>query len=208
VLEYTVVLAQSLWVNLALTAGCIVLGTLGAVAVAAALYSPIRSVRLTARTYTEVFLALPVLVIMLWLYFAGPSAGLRLSNYWSVVIGMALSLSGFAGHIIHGGLVRIPRRQVETAYLTGMSGSRVFFRILLPQAMKATLPALLTQFITAYKLSTLAAWIAVPDVLGHAQRLNQQRFETLPIYTALAVLFIVTTVPLNYVVRRLESVRD
>ena len=177
------------------------------VGIASSLNSP---VRYFARFYIEIFLGLPVLVLLIWIYYVLPIMGrnFAFSSFWSAVFALSLSLSGFVAEIIEGGFRSIPRGQLDAAYMLGISRYNAIRHVILPQAITVMWPALVVQYITTYKFSTLASVIAVNEILHIGGLIIQETYRPVEVYTMIAVFFVVTVYPLNALARRLHTRLD
>ncbi len=164
-------------------------------------------VNIPSRVVMEIFLALPALVIIIWLYFCLPLLPPRLvlSGFVASVFGLGLSLSAFVAQIVRAGINTVQNGQLEVAYCLGISKTQAIWHILIPQAFRKMLPPLMGQYITCYKFSTLASVVTVPELLHAGSNLIAVTYRPLEIYTAIAVIFFVTVVPLNYAVTWLEK---
>ena len=163
-------------------------------------------VSIPSRLVIELFLALPALVIIIWLYFCLPLVipNLVLSGFLTSVLGLGLSLSAFVAQIVGAGINTVPRGQLEAAYCLGMTKIQTIRHILVPQVFRKMLPPLMGQYITCYKFSTLASVVAVPELLHSGSNLIAVTYRPLEIYTAIAVIFVITVLPMNYAASRFE----
>lgn len=161
-------------------------------------------VRLITRAYIEIFLALPVLVIIIWLYYVAPQihSSLTISGYTSALIGLGLSLSAFVAEIVRAGIGTIPTGELESAYCLGLNKYQSLRFIIFPQAMRKMWPPLMGQYITCYKMSTLASVVAVNELLHTSNIIISETYQPLEIYTAIAVIFILTVIPVNILFRK------
>jgi polar amino acid transport system permease protein len=204
--HYLPALWHALWVTLVLSGLSIIFGSIMGVVVGAV--SSLRSpVRYLARLYIELFLGLPVLVILIWLYYVLPYFGRQFAfdPFWTATLALSLSLSGFVAEVIEGGFKAIPRGQLEAAYMLGLDRFQAIRHIILPQAIGIMWPALVVQYITTYKFSTLASVIGVNEILHIGSQIIQQTYRPIEVYTAIAFIFAATVYPLNLLARHLHS---
>lgn len=204
--HYAPAIWHALLVTIALTTVSILLGS--AVGVLVGTISALRSpIRFLARIYIELFLGLPVLVILIWLYYVLPYFGRQFAfdPFWTATLALSLSLSGFVGEIIDGGFKAIPRGQLEAAFMLGLDRYQAVRYIILPQAIGVMWPALAVQYITTYKFSTLASVIGVNEILHVGSQIIQETYRPLEVYTVIALLFAATVYPLNVLARHLQK---
>ena len=194
----------TIWISLL----SVTLGSILGIVLGMASLAPFRIVRWSSRAGVEFFLALPPLVLLVWLYYSLPILvpGLVLGSMTVAVLGLGLSLSAFVAEIVRGGVNAVPAGQIEAAYLTGMTPFQATRYILLPQVIRKSWPALMGQVITTYKFSTLASVIAVPEILHRTNVVIAQTYRPLELYSAVAVLFVLTVMPLNVLLRRVQDV--
>ena len=120
---------------------------------------------------------------------------------------MALSLSfgAYASESIRGALLSVPQGQVEAALSLGMSKKQVFFRTVLPQAVRIAVPPLMGNFIGLFKQTSLVSTVTIMDMMFTAQRYVSVYFETLLIYLELAVLYLIFTSIFTQIQARIEA---
>ncbi|MFL6232180.1 MAG: amino acid ABC transporter permease [Thermoanaerobaculia bacterium] len=199
-------LGYALLVTIFVSLASIVAGTTMGLILALLVLSPSRFLRILGRIIIEIFLALPVLVILVWIYYSVPLLFPRviLSGVTASILGLGMSLSAFVAEVIRGGVNAVPVGELEAAYCTGLTRGQAFRHILLPQVIRKSWPPLMGQYITTYKFSTLASVLAVPEILHVANTIIAQTYRPLEVYTAIAAIFLVTVLPLNVVLRRIE----
>ena len=194
-------------VTIYLSATSIFFGTLLGVLLGVSVLSRRHSVRWSAKALVEVFLALPVLVVIIWIYYALPlfSTHLTVTGGTAAILGLTLSLSAFVAEIVRAGIGSVPRGDVEAAFCLGLTKYQSLRYIVLPQALKRMWPPLMGQYITCYKMSTLASVVAVQELLHAGSTIIAQTYRPIEIYTAIAIIFLVTVIPMNHFTRRLHD---
>jgi polar amino acid transport system permease protein len=158
------------------------------------------------RLYVEVFRCSPVLVQLIWFYYAFPVlTGIQMTA--AVASTLALSLYGgaFYSELIRGGIVSIDGGQSEAAKALGMRRHAIMIRIVLPQAFRRMVPALMNQSILQLKNTSLLSVLALPDVLYQGQTIAHETFRPLEAYTVVAVVYLALLLPATFAVRRLET---
>jgi polar amino acid transport system permease protein len=199
-------LISGLLVTISLTLLTITLGTIagGLAAFGTLMKSPIRYL---AFVYIEFFLSMPALVLLIWMYYVLPffSSFLVWSGFSVAVLGLSLSLSAFVAEIVRAGIASVSRGQLETALILGIPRVSAWMHIVLPQAVRTMWPALLGQFITTYKFSTLASVVTVGELLHNGELVIAQSYRPIEIYSVIAIFFVATIVPLNFLSRKLSK---
>ncbi len=169
--------------------------------------SRVKVLKWAAAAYVEAFLAIPLLVLIIWIYYCLPIF-MRVANitaFSAALVAMTINLAPFVAETLRGGLLAIPRTLMEAGYCLGMSRSQVFRRIQFPIALRVVGPPLFTQYITMLKLSSLASVIAVPELLYTGGNIISTAYRPLEIYTTVALIYIILVLPLSIGARFLEK---
>jgi len=184
---------------------CLVLGlTLGLV-IGLGRYARNKWLYLPATAFVEFFRNTPVLVQILWFYFAMPLlVPFSISPLAAASLGISLNSAAFSAEIYRGGIQSIERGQWDGARALGMRWSQAMRRIILPQAIKRMMPALTNRAIEIFKMSTLASAVAYVELLQQAKLIASLNFNPIEAYSAVAVIFFVFLWPLVQLTYLLE----
>ncbi|MDP1732281.1 MAG: amino acid ABC transporter permease [Devosia sp.] len=198
-----------LWLTFAYTTASIVIGVVIGFAVCFSRLSNNWFIRLLARAYQEVFRCTPLLVQLLWFYYALPLLlGFSLDNTTAALLTLSLYAGSFYAEIFRGGILSIDRGQTEAAKAIAMSGRQTMWRIVMPQALKRMLPAFINQSVIQFKNTSLISVISVGELAYMAAVVNGQTYRPLEAYTVVAVLYFALLFPMtqvaDYVERRLR----
>ena len=158
------------------------------------------------RAFVEVFRCTPVLVQLVWFYYALPVlTGIEMSA--PMAAGICLSLYGgaFYSEIIRGGIISIDPGQTEAGQAIGMTRFQVMRRIILPQAFKRMVPPLMSQSIMQLKNTSLLSVLAVPDLLYQGQVIAHDTYRPLEVYTFIAVAYFIILLPATMWAKRIEQ---
>ncbi len=131
-----------------------------------------RAVRVPFMGVTEIFRAVPVLVMMMLLYYGLPSIGVKMEPYWAVVIALVVYNGSVLAEALRAGIESLPRGQKEAGYAIGLRKSGVMRLILLPQAIRAMLPVIVAQLVVTMKDTALGFIITYPELLYLAKQLS------------------------------------
>jgi polar amino acid transport system permease protein len=205
--SYQAAIALGLWNTISITVLSIIAGTAIAVLMVAGQLSSNHIIRYACRIYVEIFVSLPILVLLVWLYYCLPLLGLNLSAFVTAVTALSLSLSAFVAELVRGAVLTIPSGQVEAARILGFSSYHTSKSIVWPQVLRSIAPALLNEYVTTLKLSTVASVISAPELLYQSGLIITQTYRPLEVYTTLAVLFAIIVIPLLRIGRVLEKRR-
>jgi len=158
------------------------------------------------RVYVETFRAIPLLVLLLWVYYGLPVvAGIQFGVFTAGVISLALSDSAFEAEIFRAGIQGVPKGQWEAGRSLGMTPWQVMRLIVLPQAIRRILPALGNQFIYVLKMSSLVSVVGYQELTRRANELTLVEYRPLEIYTLLVLEYLVLIAVVSWLVRRLEK---
>lgn len=165
-----------------------------------------RAIKIPCIFYIELIRGNPLIMVIFWVYFfVPPMLKIQLDVFWSAVLAMTIFFGAYIAEIVRGGIENIPPGQVEAAKSTGMSYFRTMQKIILPQALKQMLPAIVGLFIAAFKDTSLAYIIGVMELTTAAYSINNRlMLYPFEIYTTIAVLYFICCYLMSLYARRLE----
>ena len=170
------------------------------------------ALRMFALGYIGFIRAIPALVLILVLYFLSalfPVVGIGLplmdpivsvptntilSQFGAAMLGLAMIVAGHTAEIIRGGIMSVPKGQTEAARALSIPRSQAFSRIILPQAIRVTIPPFATELITLFKNTSLVSVIGYAELLTVAQNIYGRTYETLPLLTVACIWYLLLTV--------------
>ena len=156
--------------------------------------------------YVEIVRAIPLLVLILWIYYGLPiMLGISFSPFVSGIIALTISESAFQAEIFRAGINSINKGQHEVAGSLGMDFWKKMRFVILPQAIKVVLPALGNQFVYVLKMSSLVSIIGIGDLTRKANELVTTTYRPLEIYTFLILEYLILILVVSYFVRKLEN---
>ncbi|PZU83059.1 MAG: ABC transporter permease, partial [Chelatococcus sp.] len=164
--SYRWLFLNGLGITVAFTVAIVVIGLLVGLLAALAKLSAYAPLRWLAHAYIEVFRCTPVLVQLVWFYYALPIlSGIEISAITASILALSLYGGSFYAEIIRGGIISIDPGQTEAGAALGMTPFQTMRRIILPQALKRMVPPLMNQSIIQFKNTSLVSVLAVPDLL-------------------------------------------
>ena len=155
--------------------------------------SRLRVLSAFAWTYIWFIRGTPQLLQLVFLYDALPSVGIRLDSFTTAVIGFALNEAAFSAEIIRGGILSVNRNQAIAAAALGMGPLLTMRRIILPQAMRAILPAMANDSIAVLKGTSIASVIFVNELTFRSQQVVGQNFKFFTVFAAAGVIYLALT---------------
>jgi glutamine transport system permease protein len=164
-----------------------------------------RGFRWFNRIYVECVRSVPILVLILWVYYGLPAlSGITLNVFWAGVLALALSDSAFQAEIFRAGIQSIGRGQYEAAQSVSLNYRDTMRYIILPQAIRRILPALGNQLVYMMKMSSLVSVIGMQELTRKANELVVTEYRPLEIYTILVLEYLVLILIVSQGVRWLE----
>jgi polar amino acid transport system permease protein len=205
-LRYLPDLLEGLAATLLLSAEVILLGTILGLALVPLRISARAFVRMLAWWVINPFRILPVLVLLVWGFYAIPiGIGFRVEPWWVAVIALGLNMGAFCAEIFRKAVEEVPAEHVEAAQLLGFRRTAVWCRIVLPLASRNASVPYLNQVLQTIKLTVLAAMISVREIYHVSADIIQQTNKPLEIYTMLAIVLFVPLLGLTLLVEWTES---
>jgi polar amino acid transport system permease protein len=166
--------------------------------------SPSRIVSQVVRWLVEFIRSTPLLVQLFFLFFALPSLGLTFSALVTGVAGLGLHYSSYTSEVYRAGIADVPAGQWEAATALNLPRRRVWFGVVLPQAVRKVIPTLGNYLIAMFKDSPLLLAITVPEMLHSAYDVGAKSLRFLEPMTIVGVLFVIVSVLSSILLRRLE----
>ncbi len=198
-------LGWGLLITLQYTVITCVLGLIIGLLIALAQLSPFRLLRIIGVLFVEFFRNVPLLVWLLWSYYALPIfAGINISREAAGILALSLYGGAYYAEILRAGIQSLDHGQADAARALGMLPRQAMTRIILPQALRQMIPPLAGQTIIQMKNTTLLSVITIPDLLYQASYISSFTYRPMEVYTVVGLIFLAILVPSNYLARRLE----
>ena len=198
-------LLQGLWITVIVSVvsilGSYILGSiLGIIR-----YVNIKVVSPIVGLFIDIIRNLPLLLIIFFTYFGLPNLGFRPSSVWATILAMTVFESTMIAEIVRSGIAAVDPGQMEGARANGLTYGQSMYHIILPQAMKKMIPALVSQFISLIKDTSLATIIVLPDLMHNAQIVyGQNSTYILPMFLMIAIMYFIVCYALSLLSRSLD----
>ena len=202
--DFLPILLQGCVVTVELTLAALIVSTLLGFVWALARLSPSRVLSTPAVTIITVIRGIPILVQLFWIYFVFPEVGITLSALQAGIIGLGLAYSAYQAENFRAGIEAIDHGQIEAAESLGMGWALTMRRVVLPQALRIMLPPYGNTMIMMLKDSSQASTITVAELTMKGQMLAASTFKNSTVFTLVALLYLVMSVPLIVFVGWLE----
>lgn len=198
------ILLRGLWNTLLLGCASIIFGSIAGLLLCFARLYGARPLKLAAIFYVDVFRALPILVVLILIYYALPFVGIRFSSFTSATIALSMVLAAFTAEVCRAGIESIPKGQFETAAALGLPFWLGMRKVILPQALRVIIAPLTSNCVSVYKDTALASVVAMPDLLKQATDAQALMANPTPLIGA-AIIYLAFLWPLVRLVSHLEE---
>lgn len=158
-----------------------------------------------SRIYVSVMRGTPLLVQLFVVFFGLPLIGIQGQAFWSAVLALSLNSGAYVTEILRAAILAIPTGQLEAAYNVGMSSFQIWQRIILPQALVISLPALTNEFTIVLKSTPLASVVAVTELTFTGQLIVSRTFQPTGIFLTIALGYVIISLLFTQLSRWLEQ---
>jgi polar amino acid transport system permease protein len=191
--------------TLRLAIPAIVLGFLLGIVIGLGRLAKTRAIRLVATMYVEFFRGVPLVMVIFWFWFIIPNLmRISLPEYGIALTAFVVFEAAYLAEIVRAGIQSVARGQVEAANATGLSDRQTMRHVVLPQALRNMIPALVTQFIVLLKDTSLASIIGYIDLTKAAQIVNNREIRPFELYLFIAVIYWSVSYAMSRYAQRLE----
>jgi His/Glu/Gln/Arg/opine family amino acid ABC transporter permease subunit len=189
--------------ELAIVATLIGLGA-GILLAAARLYG-YAGLRHAAVAYIELIRAIPQIMIIFWMYFSVPPlTGMTLNPWTAALIALSIIASAYLAEVVRAGLMSVPLVQRESAYSAGLAAYDTFLLVVLPQAFRNMLPALIAHIIMIFKVTSLVYLIGLVDFFRATMLVNNRDYAPGALYLTMALVYFCCNFFLSLLIRRFD----
>ncbi len=196
-------LLQGLWVTIQLAVLSILISLVLGTFIAVLRISPLGPVSAFAQGYVEFFRNIPLLIILFFVLNGLPQAGITLSFFWTGVAGLSAYTAAYVAEVVRAGLESIAKGQTEAARSLGLTWGQMMRLVLLPQALRRTIPPLGNLFVALVKNTSLASAVAVPELLYQAGVIEGRTFNP-EVFIIAGLMYLILTIPLGGLVNLVE----
>ncbi|MCA0278415.1 MAG: amino acid ABC transporter permease [Proteobacteria bacterium] len=199
---------QLLWglgLSLGLAFVAIAIGCVIGLVTAFGLLSKQAFLRRLAQVYVTIIRNTPILVLVLFTFFAMPQMGIRLGKIESFVATLSIYSGAYLAEVFRGGLLAVPNGLKEAGLAIGLTQAQIRSSIVIPLMLRNVLPSLSSTMISLFKDTSLAAAIAVPELTFEARKINVESFRVIETWMVTSMLYVATCSVLAALLRRLEK---
>jgi polar amino acid transport system permease protein len=202
--RYAPSIVEGAWITIQIAAAVVISGIAAGLALAVLRAFRWRVLNLLIVLVVDVLRALPPLVVIVLFYFALPTVGIRMSAWVATWLALALILMAFAEEIFWAGIVAVPKGQWEAARSTGLSFLQTLRDVVLPQAVRLTIPPLTNRTIAITKNTALGAVVALGEILYQAQTAYSFSYNPSPLVLG-AAAYLILFIPVVWFGRWIET---
>lgn len=205
IVPYTERFISGIGITIYMTVFCVILGFLLAIPIALMKISKSKILRAIGYFYTDIFRSIPALVILYLTYFAVPSIfNISVSAFAAAFATLSMVSAAYVSEALRGGVEAIDAGQKEAAKALGIPYSRTMMSIVLPQALRSVLPALVNEMIGNLKSTSLISIIGVADLMRVSRQVMADTFLTFEPLIIAAIIYYILTKILSFFAKKLE----
>lgn len=198
-------LLEGAWVTIQISVITIILATILGTPLAFMRLSPNKLFRTVSTLYVWLLRGTPALVILIFVFYAFPSIGIKLPAFAAAILGLTLNAAAYKAEIIRSGIMAVPRAQTEAALAVGMSDLKIARRVVLPQAARIVVPPFINNAILIVKNSALVSVITVPDLMLNATQIYSSTFQAVAVFGTAGLMYLAMTSALTLLQRWAEG---
>jgi polar amino acid transport system permease protein len=202
--RYAPKILEGAWITIQLAVAIVIAGILAGLALAMLRTFRLKVINFFIVLVVDMLRALPPLVIIILFYFALPTVGVKMSAWLATWLALSLVLMAFAEEIFWAGILAVPKGQWEAARSTGLSFLQTLREVVVPQAVRLTIPPLTNRAIVITKNTALGAVVAVGEILYQAQSAYSFSYNPSPLLLG-AFAYLVLFIPVVYFGRWIET---
>ena len=182
----------------------VAMGSLIGLVVAFALVSKRKIFRILSGTYVTVIRNIPLMIIILFIYFGLPDAGFTFGEIPSFIFALTIYAGAYIAEVFRGGILAIHKGIGEAGMAVGMSNLQIITFIKIPILLRSVMPALSNNYISLFKDASIAAVIAVPELTFQTRKINLETFRTIEAWSTASVLYVITCFLIAFLLRQVE----
>jgi glutamine transport system permease protein len=152
-----------------------------------------KALRIPITAYVTLIRGTPMLIQIAFFYYVLPLVGIALSPFFAATLAIAINSSAYMSQIIKSGIIGVGHEQIEAARVLGFSSFQIGRYIVIPQAIRIVFPALVGEYITLLKDSSLASTIGVMELYKEARSIMSQTYDVITIFCLVAIFYLVLT---------------
>jgi polar amino acid transport system permease protein len=157
------------------------------------------------RAYVNICRGVPLIVLLLFVYFTLPEIGIRLPAFWAGVVGLSFNLGAYLSEVFRAAILAVDTGQMQAGLSLGMRRFQIYLKIILPQALLIAVPTVGGYFISLLKDCALVSFISVDELLRHGTYIISATFRTMDTYFLVGGIYYLMSMVAARVIRMLEQ---
>ncbi|MEM0490021.1 MAG: amino acid ABC transporter permease [Ignisphaera sp.] len=203
--KYGIDLVLAFILTLELTFLSFSIGFVGGIIIAVLRSSIAKPFRSLLTLFIEIVRGTPMIVQLFFVYYTLPVLGIKLDSFTASLIALGLNSAAYQSEYLRTAINSIPREQWEAAYSLGLSSFSTVINVVIPQALRIAIPSLTNELIYLLKFSSIAYFVALPELIYTAKWIASKTFTYMQIYIVIALFYIAVSMILSEIVTRIEK---
>jgi len=163
-----------------------------------------RIIRKVVQVYVSICRGVPLIVILLFIYFTLPELGIRFNAFWAGVVGLSINLGAYLSEVFRAAILAVDSGQMQAGLSMGMKKVQIYRKIILPQAAIIAVPTVGGYFISLLKDCALVSFISVDELLRHGNYIVSSTFRTMDAYFLVGIIYYLMSMVAAKAIRMLE----
>jgi His/Glu/Gln/Arg/opine family amino acid ABC transporter permease subunit len=197
-------LLQGAWISIQITVLSYCIGFVGGVVLGYLHTLRNAWIRAPISVYVTIIRGTPMLIQITFFYYVLPLLGINLSPFWAAVCAIGINSTAYISQIIKSGIIGVGYEQIEAARVLGFSSFQIGRYIVIPQAVRIAFPALVGEYITLLKDSSLASIIGVTELYKEARAIMNQTYDVITVFILVALFYLVMTLVSEFLLSFIE----
>ncbi|MEM4441354.1 MAG: amino acid ABC transporter permease [Ignisphaera sp.] len=203
--KYGIDLVLAFILTLELTFLSFSIGFVGGIIIAVLRSSIVKPFRSLLTLFIEIVRGTPMIVQLFFVYYTLPVLGIKLDSFTASLIALGLNSAAYQSEYLRTAINSIPKEQWEAAYSLGLNSFSTVINVVIPQALRIAIPSLTNELIYLLKFSSIAYFVALPELIYTAKWIASKTFAYIQIYIAIALFYIAVSMILSEIVTRIEK---
>jgi polar amino acid transport system permease protein len=161
--------------------------------------------RKSVQAYVSICRGVPLIVILLIIYFTLPEVGIRFNAFWAGVVGLSINLGAYLSEVFRAAILAVDPGQMQAGLSMGMKKAQIYRKIILPQAAIIAVPTVGGYFISLLKDCALVSFISVDELLRHGNYIVSSTFRTMDAYVLVGIIYYAMSMVAAKAIRMLEA---
>jgi His/Glu/Gln/Arg/opine family amino acid ABC transporter permease subunit len=164
-----------------------------------------KPVKAIVRAYVSICRGVPLIVILLFVYFTLPEVGIRLPAFWAGVVGLSVNLGAYLSEVFRAAILAVDAGQTQAGLALGLTRIKIYRKIILPQAAVIAVPTVGGYFISLLKDCALVSFISVDELLRHGTYIISATFRSMETYMLVGAIYYAMSMVAAWAIRELET---